>query len=63
LAGENSDEEEPEFEPVFDFYAQHFQRPLELHQMKAIQTLIEEGIKKKKIRTNRRTTTPVVLDA
>lgn len=36
LAGENSDEEEPEFEPDFDFYAQHFQRPLELHQMKAI---------------------------
>lgn len=24
LAGENSDEEEPEFEPVFDFYAKHF---------------------------------------
>lgn len=44
LAGEIPDDEEPDF----DFYAQHFQRPLELSKMEAIQTLIEQEKKRKR---------------
>lgn len=48
LARESPSEEEHDF----DFYAQHFQRPIELEKMEAIQTLIEEGQKKKKARAS-----------
>jgi hypothetical protein len=61
LAGENHSEEGPDF----DFYAQHFQRPLEKDKMEAIQTLIEQEIKKKKKKgtTNKKMTAQVGLEA
>jgi anti-sigma28 factor (negative regulator of flagellin synthesis) len=47
LAGEEpaADEQEPDF----DFYAQHFRRPIEKNKMEAIRVLIEEGNKKMKM--------------
>lgn len=60
LAGEESSEEEHDF----DFFAQHFQRPLKLCKMQAIQTLIEQEKKKKKGRiANRKAGTEVGLEA
>jgi hypothetical protein len=43
LAGEATATDDPDF----DFYAQHFQRPITKDKMDAIQTLIEDNRKKK----------------
>jgi hypothetical protein len=62
LAGEEpaADEQEPDF----DFYAQHFQRPIEKNKMEAIRVLIEEGNKKMKMGSiTRKMTAQVGLDA
>lgn len=41
--------EEPALDqPDFEFYAQHFERPINKDKMEAIQTLIEQGCKKQK---------------
>lgn len=51
-------------EPDYEFYAQHFERPIELSKMEAIQELIEQGSKKKKKgSTTGRRTAEVGLDA
>jgi hypothetical protein len=42
LAGDESNPDEPDYE----FYAQHFERPIELSKMQAIKTLIEQGNKR-----------------
>jgi hypothetical protein len=59
LAGENPREEGADF----DFYAQHFQRPLDQTKMEAIQMLIEqENKKRKKSTTNKRMAAQVGLE-
>lgn len=60
LAGDDTNTDEPDYE----FYAQHFERPIELSKMEAIQELIEQGSKKKKKgSTAGRRTAEVGLDA
>jgi hypothetical protein len=51
LATESEPEPEHEPEPDFEFYAQHFVRPLEMPKMEALKYLIENGTKKQKRQT------------
>lgn len=60
LAGEETNPDEPDY----DFYAQHFERPIEQSKMEAIQVLIEQGNKKMKMSSIKgMTTAEVGLDA
>jgi hypothetical protein len=55
--GDLSGEEINHAETDFDFYAQHFERPIDKSKMEAVQVLIEQGNKKlKKSSTNRKMT-------
>jgi hypothetical protein len=57
-------EETNQDEADFDFYAQHFERPIDKTKMEAIQMLIEQGNRKTKKSTNRkRMATQVGLEA
>jgi hypothetical protein len=46
--GDLAGEEPASDKPDFDFYAQHFQRPINKDKMEAIKTLIEQSCKKQK---------------
>jgi hypothetical protein len=60
LVGEKTNQDEANF----DFYAQHFERPIDKTKMEAIQMLIEQGNRKTKKSTNRkRMATQVGLEA
>jgi hypothetical protein len=60
LVGEKTNQDEADF----DFYAQHFERPIDKTKMEAIQMLIEQGNRKTKKSTNRkRMATQVGLEA
>jgi len=62
--GDLSREEINQDKTDFDFYAQHFERPIDESKMEAIQVLIEQGNKKlKKSSINRKMTAQVGLDA
>lgn len=45
-------DEHEKSDPGFEFYAQHFERPLEMPKMEALQYLIENGTKKQKKHVN-----------
>jgi hypothetical protein len=60
LVGDETNTDELEY----DFYAQHFERPIEQSKMEAIQVLIEQGNTKMKKGSNmERRTAEVGLDA
>jgi hypothetical protein len=62
--GDLAGEEANYYEPDFDFYAQHFERPMEKNKMEAIQVLIEQGNKKMKMSSiNRKMSAQVGLEA
>lgn len=46
LSGEEIEQEGKDLETDFDFYAQHFERPVKQITMEAIKILTEEGTKK-----------------